>query len=225
MVEVTRKKYPLNPTLKWTDAEGRLTAQGFRIIRAIGELIENITIVDGEVTTDMIAAGAVTAGKITVDSLEAISAVLGNVVVEGDLIVEGTLTTTKLGANAVTEVTTGDQVGIKGPSGDTIVSVAVPVTSTGNTGVLVTFTGFATLPSSSASNFGLWALQLYRDASLIGQTPFLYYDDNFSYPIVASFIDEAPGTNPTYSIVSVLSSGDGNFRIEGGLLNCSLLKR
>jgi hypothetical protein len=215
MVEVARRKYPLNPTLKLVNGEGRATSEFFRILTAIGNLIENITIQDGEVTADMIS----------VDSLEAISAVLGNVIIEGDLIVEGTITTGKVAPNAISELTALLQGGTVGPNGDTILSGAVPVTSTDNTGLLLTFTSFMDLPTPNASNFGYWTITLNRNGVAIDTTPPLYYDDNFSYQPVASFIDPAPGTNPTYSLTTTLVSGLGFFTITGGVLNVGLLKR
>lgn len=215
MVEVTRAKYPLNPTLKLVTPEGKATSEFFRILRAIGDLISNIEIEDGEVTAD----------KIQVESLEAISAVLGNVIVNGDLLVEGTVTTGKVALNAISELTALLQVGSTGPSGGTVLSGAVPVTSANNTGLLLTFTAFMDLPAPNASNFGYWQLHLRRNGVTIDSTPLLYYDDNFSYQPVASFVDENPGTNPTYSITTSLDSGVGDFIIQGGVLNVGLLKR
>lgn len=214
MVEITRKKYPLNPTLKWVDSEGRMTAEGFRIMRAIGDLINNITIEDGEVTAD----------KIQVDSLEAISAILGNVIINGDLVVEGTITTGKVAMNAISELTALVQVGSAGPDGGTILSGAIPVSGT-NTGLLLTFTGFMDKPTEGAGNFGYWTITLNRNGVPIQATPLLYYDDNFSYQPVASFIDPTPGTNPTYSLTTTLYGGVGWFGINGGVLNVGLLKR
>jgi hypothetical protein len=215
MVEVTRAEYPLNPTLKLVTPEGRATAEFFRVLKAIGDLISNITIEDGEVTADMIS----------VVSLEAISATLGNVVIDGDLVVNGTITTGKVAQNAITEVTAAAQVSPVGPSGQTVVGVAVPVTTTGNTGVLITFNGFMSLPTPDPANFGTWGLYLTRNGVIIDSTAALYYDDNFTYPVTAAFIDDAPGLNPSYEIVTFLGSGLGNFQLAEGLIICSLLKR
>lgn len=130
MVEVTKKKYPLNPTLRWTTQDGRLTTEGFRIMRAVSDVLETVSIEDGEVTTDMIAAGAITAGKITVTSLDEISTFLGDVAIDGDLIVGGTITTSKLEDNAVTATATNTVSGGTFPHLTTfqeVIALTVPV--------------------------------------------------------------------------------------------------
>jgi hypothetical protein len=204
MVEVQRKKYPLNPTMKWTDAEGRLTAEGFRIIRAIGELIENISIEDGEVRTEMLEAEIIRVSTLFADEV---------------------IITNKIKPNAVSELSALFQVGSTGPGGGTIVSGAVPITTLSNTGLLLTLTAFMDRPNLDSGNFGYWSMQLNRNGTQIDTTPQLYYDDNFSYQPVASFIDPTPGADPTYSVTTTLHSGDGDFSITGGVLNVSLLKR
>jgi hypothetical protein len=204
MVEVTRAKYPLNPTLKLVDAEGRATAEFFRILRAIGDLINNIAIEDGEITTQMLEAEIIRVSTLFAD----------------EVIITG-----KVAPNAITELTAGLQVGLVGPNGDVAVDVDVPVTTTNNTGVLLVYTAVMTLPTPNAANFGTWGLTLQRNGVTIDSTPLLYYDDNFMYPVVASFVDETPGTNPNYTLTTFLNSGLGLFALEGGLLNCSLLKR
>ncbi|MHB1086461.1 MAG: phage tail protein [Minisyncoccota bacterium] len=55
----------------------------------------------GAVTAAKIDAGAVTADKISVASLEAISATLGNVIVTGSLIVDGSIITSKYSSNSI----------------------------------------------------------------------------------------------------------------------------
>jgi hypothetical protein len=215
MVEVTRAKYPLNPTLKLVTPEGKATAEFFRILRAIGDLISNIEIEDGEVTAD----------KIQVDSLEAISAVLGNVIVNGNLLVEGTITTGKVAQNAITEVSIGQQVGSGNPDGTTLCSAIVPVTSTSNTGVIVTFTAVQGLPVVNAANFGSWRVRLKRNGVMIASTGDIYYDDNFANLIAVQFVDANPGTNPTYEIYASTISGPGDFSISSGVLNGALFKR
>ena len=225
MVEVTREKYPLNQTLKLVTPEGRATSEFFRVLKAIGQLIGNITIEDGEVTTDMIAAGAITAGKITVTSLDEISTFLGDVAVDGDLIVGGTITTGKVATNAITDITVALQVGSAAPSDQTVLSSGVPITSSDKTGVLINFTGFMDVPSAGASNAGYWGLDLYRNGVKIDTTGAIFYDDNFSYQPVATWVDETPGVSPSYSVQTFLMSGDGNFTITNSTCVFSLFKR
>lgn len=204
MVEVTRNKYPLNQTLKWVNSEGRLTSEAFRIMRAVGDLISAITIEDGEITTEMLEAEIIRVSTLFAD----------------EVIITG-----KIAQNAISEITAIQQVGTAGPNAGTILTGIIPVTTTGNTGLVLTFTSFMDKPTFDPGNFGYWSIQLNRNGSQIDSTPPLYYDDNFSYQPVASFIDETPGTNPEYSLTTTLHSGLGNFGVTGGVLNASLLKR
>lgn len=244
MASVTKRKYPLNPTLRWTNENGRLTAEGFRIIRAIADVIENVSIVDGEITEQMladlavtadkigtgavvaakIAAGSVTAAKISVSSLEAVSATLGNVIIDGDLVVNGTITTSKVELGGITEVTTATQPVAVGPNGNQILLVDVP-TIADNTGVLIQYVGFMTLPTANPANVGGWQIYLYRNASLIAATPVLDYDDNYAYPVSIVFIDENAGIDPEYQLLTHLVSGAGAFTVGGGQAIFTQFKR
>lgn len=204
MVEVTRAKYPLNPTLKLVTPEGRATAEFFRVLKAIGDLISNITIEDGEVKTEMLESEIIRVSTLIADEI---------------------IITSKVAPNAISELTALTQSGSNGPNGETLISGTVPIESTNNTGLLLTFTSFMDKPYFDSGNFGYWGLHLRRNGSIIQTTPGLYYDDNFSYQPVASFIDPSPGTDPEYQIESYLSSGPGGFTITGGVLNVGLLKR
>lgn len=215
MASITTREYPITPTMRWVDSEGRLTGEGFRLMKAVAELVEAVTIEDGEITADMIS----------VTSLEAISATLGNVVIDGDLVVNGTITTGKIALQAVTEITIALQGGGVGPSGALVLSADVPVTDTGTTGVLIQFAGFMDKPVFDAANFGYWSIQLYKNGSPIDGTPGLFYDDNFSYQPVAFWVDESPGTDPEYEIYTVLGSGPGDFTLTDSVGIFSLFKR
>lgn len=207
MTEVKKKKYPISPTMRWISQEpgqeGRLTGEGFRLMKAITELVEAVTIEDGEVKTEMLEAGIIRVSTLFADEV---------------------VITSKVKPNAISELTALLQVGSTGPGG-TILSGVVPISSVNNTGLLLTFTGFMDRPTSGSNNFGYWNLNLYRNGSLIQNTPALFYDDNFSYQPVASFIDPTPGANPTYTLGSTLLGGPGAFNIMGGVLNVGLLKR
>lgn len=204
MTEITRKKYPISPTLKLVDEQGRATSQFQRLLRAISELVEAVSIEDGEITTDMLEAEIIRVSTLFAD----------------EVIITG-----KVAQNAISELTAILQTVPAGPSGDTILSGTVPISTTNNTGLLLTLTAFMDLPTPNPGNFGYWQMHLQRNGVTIGSTPGLYYDDNFSYQPVATFIDSDPGTNPTYSVITSLSGGLGNFTITGGVLNVGLLKR
>lgn len=204
MVEIQRQDYDINPTMRLVDAEGRATGEFFRLLKAVAEIVENITIQDGEITTEMLEAEIIRVSTLFAD----------------EVIITG-----KIAQNAITEVTTAVQVGTKRVTDLYLIQASVPVTSTGNTGVLVSFTAFMRRPTVSGANFGDWRVDLHRNGVTINQTPNLFYDDNFAYPVICAFVDETPGTNPLYEIVPVGVSGPCDFDIEGGLGVFSLLKR
>jgi hypothetical protein len=204
MVEVTRAKYPLNPTLKLVNAEGRATAEFFRVLKAIGDLISNIEIEDGEVKTEMLEAQIIRVSTLFADEV---------------------IITSKVAPNAISDITIAQQVGLNYPDGSVIVSTVVPVSSVNNTGVILTFTGVQGLPATNSSNFGSWRLTLYRNGVMIDSTGDIFYDDNFATLIAAQFVDTSPGTDPSYSIVAVTTAGPGDLSIYSGLLNAALFKR
>lgn len=224
MVAVTKKKYQISPTLRLTDGDGRATAEFYRVLTAIGVLLETISIEPGEITEEKLAALAVSAAKLQNGAVVIGKLAAGSIHVS-TLFADSVVITNKVAANAISELTGLVQVGSVGPGGTTILSGSVPVTSTGNTGLLLTFTAFMDKPTFDPANFGEWSIQLNRNGVQIASTPPLYYDDNFSYQPVASFIDPTPGSNPTYSLTCTLHSGLGNFNVSGGVLNVGLLKR
>ncbi len=92
----------------------------------IANTITSIAIQAGAIVAEHIGANQVLAEHINVVSLEAVSAVLGNVVVDGDLVVNGTLSTGKIAASAVT------QLGFSSGTGtSTSIGVNVPSSATG----------------------------------------------------------------------------------------------
>lgn len=82
----------------------------------------------GTITATQIAAGAVTAGKISVSSLDAISATLGNVTVNGALVVNGSISTLKYEfvsiINAAYAINTNDFNIGSSPSDGSVVAIA-----------------------------------------------------------------------------------------------------
>lgn len=215
MAEVSYRRYEVSATQRFVDPEGRLTQKGFELMKAVANLVSSVTIEDGEIKANMI----------DVVNLEAISAILGNVVVNGSLVVNGTLVTDKLAQNAVSEVTTAVQVGTGRTTDPYLIQTTVPLTSTGNTGVLVSFTAFQRLPAGGSGNNGFWELRLARNGVVIDVTPNIFYDDNFAGWQICSFVDENPGTNPLYEIIPWGLSGLCDFDILGGLGVFTVLKR
>jgi hypothetical protein len=127
--------------------------------------------------------------------------------------------------NAITDTTVAFQAGPVGPANNNAVEADVPVTDTGTTGVLITFTAFMSLPNPDPANAGYWQLRLLRNGSQIEITPPLFYDDNFAYPVTAIWVDNDPGIDPHYEIRTNLSSGLGFFTIDGGVGVFALFKR
>lgn len=204
MAEVSFTTYDINPSQRFVDQEGRLTQKGFEIMKAVTQLVSAVTIEDGEVKTEMLESEIIRVSTLFAD----------NVVI-----------TSKVAPNAISELTALLQVGSNGPDGETLISGTIPIDSLNNTGLLLTFTAFMEKPDFDPANFGTWGLHLRRNGTIIDSTPPLFYDDNFSYQPVASFIDPDPGDDPEYEIESYLVGGPGVFTVSGGVLNVGLLKR
>ncbi|WP_152522364.1 hypothetical protein [Sphingobium sp. HDIP04] len=103
------------------------------------------------VTTDKLDAGAVTAAKISVTSLAAISANLGNVAISGNLVVDGTITTGKITNNAVNKTVYSQ---LSNPGYDVFKGV--------NTG-----SGYAVYSTTFAKDEGSSALEFEASVSLL----------------------------------------------------------
>lgn len=204
MVDVKRQKRHLSPTTRWVNEEGRLTKDGFSLMKDFSEFISLIAIEDGEIKMEMLEAQIIRVSTLFADEV---------------------VITSKVKPNAISELSALIQPGSASPNGSMILVGTVPISSTNNTGLMLTFTGFMDKPTPDPSNVGYWSIQLNRNGVEIGSTPPLFYDDNFSYQPVATFIDENPGTNPEYSLTTTLHGGLGNFVITNSVLNVGLLKR
>ncbi len=79
----------------------KLRANSISTDKIIAGAITASKLAADSVTAGKIQAGAVSADKINVTKLDAISAVLGNVIVDGNLVVNGTLTNAKIGSGQV----------------------------------------------------------------------------------------------------------------------------
>lgn len=224
MTELVTKDYTISATQRFVDAEGRLTQKGFEVMKAVARLLQAVNVVDGEITTEKLAELAVTAEKLGDEAVVVGKMAAGSIWVN-TLFVNEVVWTDAVKQNAISEVTALTQVGSAGPVNEVLVAGTVPIDSTNNTGMILTFTAFMDRPDSDPGNFGYWGLLLKRNGVTIQSTPNLYYDDNFSYQPVASFIDEDPGEDPYYEVVTFLISGNADFTITGGVLNVGLLKR
>lgn len=150
----------------------------------------------------------------------------GIVYIETAVIKNLSIGTEKVSPRGVTDATIGEQVGSADPGDPYFVTQGVPVADDPNiTGMLIDFTAFMARPSIGSGNFGDWRIRLYRNGVHIKETPNLYYDDNFAYPVVAKWFDNAPGIDPVYLINGSVISGPGDFQVSGGLAIFTLLKR
>lgn len=264
MVAVEFQQYPLNPTLRWTTADGRLTSEGFRMMRAISAIVSNVLISSQEITTEMladlavtadkvgneaiiaakiaagailadkiaanavtaaaiaaasittekIAADAVTADKILVNELAAISAVLGNVQVNGNLLVNGTITAGKYGLlsvptgavqnNAIT-IFSGTNPGAKNAFSTTETTIQThPVTSDGGA-VLLMVSANVGWTTPGGSNWGPTTWRIRKNGSQVSVRN-IVVDDSWSGLQSWFWIDPSPGTSPnTYTLTTQAS--------------------
>ena len=198
MASISARRYQINPTTIFVGADGKLTGEAYRLMKAISNIVNAVTIDDGEVVTSMIAADAVTADKISVANLEAVSATLGNVVVDGDLIVNGTLTTPKHEANSITQgaAANGSNITVDDSDGETEIHTDdITVDFGGDVSIL-----FNSLAGSANSKFPLTTYRLKRNGTTI-LTKAWYVDDiEGTRDTIMNFVDQ-PGTGThTYSV-------------------------
>lgn len=101
MAAVSTKRFPLNPTTRWVTADGRLTGEGFQMMMAVSQLVEAITIEDGEITEAMIADASITTAKI--EDAAITSAKIGNAAITNAKIGNLEVERIKLADGAVTD--------------------------------------------------------------------------------------------------------------------------
>lgn len=208
MVKIERKKRHLSPTTRFISQkpgqEGRLTDDGFRLMKDLAEFISLIEIEDGEIKTEMLEAEIIRVSTLIADEI---------------------IITSKVAQNAISEISVGQQAGSKPPNGTPVVTITVPVDTTFNTGVILTFTAVQGLPPADPGNVGSYQLSLRRNGTTIAASGPIFYDDNFAAPMAIQFIDPSPGSNPVYALVASTLTGPGNFSISNGALSGALFKR
>jgi len=172
----------------------------------------------GAITADKVSAGAITSEKIQVSSLAAISATLGNVSINGNLVVGGTVSAGKLVSKTLTDqqiatgaVSASIMTGKGGPvrGGGTLQSAFINVPSGF---VSIDFNALFELPSPNSSNFGNFACRLFRNGSQIA-TWVMQYDDNYSYPIALMYKDDPGSGGFSYTMTCDNMSGAGQWTI------------
>lgn len=210
MVKVKRKKYPLNPTLKLVNPEGRATSEFFRILTAIGELIENISILPGEIGEDELAEFAVSLSKLQDNAVGVGKLAAGSIWVS-TLFVDEVIITSKVGAGQMTGGVSATQ-----PADAPMNTAAVSANMNVAYGsARISFIASQSRPTSGSGNFGNYLLRILRNGTPI-KVLSIYYDDNFAGVVGIVAID-SPGVGVhTYTIDTQLVSGTGNLHIVAG---------
>jgi hypothetical protein len=165
--------------------------------------IEEDMIQPGAVTKNKIAADAVTADKIDVNNLAAISATLGNVVVNGNLIVNGTITTPKIGTQ---QVTRGDTVTVSGQANLTrgLQSFCSATVNSIPAGAAVNIVasvviGWHAANSSAFGNVDLWVT---RDGTRVGSKKTVKVDDSWAGLQTWAVTDNSPVSGAEYEVIA-----------------------
>lgn len=199
MASVTSSKYPLNPTLRWVTRDGRLTSEGFRIMRAVSAIVDSVTIEDGEVTTDKIAAGSITAEKITASKIDA-----------DEILQDGTLITDLIAANAVTSVGSAFSEDIEVDE-DADEEVTVQTLAFTPTDGEVIISGMIDVGgvNSSGSNAD-YHFRLKRAGSeIIGYQRSVSDNGVIAFTLPFSYVDTSPGTSEvTWTITAECNQSD-----------------
>lgn len=224
MATISKNTLQYNRAVRLVGKDGRFTGQGWNAVEPLFELADAVTIEDGEVTTAKIAADAVTADKISVTSLEAVSATLGNVVVDGDLIVNGTLTTSKHEADSISDAVyafTSGNTGLNPGHGTKVLQTVTLTTVGGRVSLRGSFdavqTGYFEAPI---------VIGLNRDGSgIIGTAKWHTANWNGSawtgrsHQYFVDFEDEdASAGEHTYTMVGISTTAD--FTVGGRYLSC-----
>lgn len=156
----------------------------------------------GSITTPKLAADAVTADKISVTSLDAISAVLGNVVVNGSLIVNGSLVTGKAASEAWTI--------IRGAAAGNPVSAVFGTTQTvaqciqPSQGKPIMVVGSCAVDGTSGTSAPYIEIALYRDATKLVAYRLRADNANRFRPAALVFCDaNPPSGNITYKLTQL----------------------
>jgi hypothetical protein len=135
MTEITKRSYYISPTVRVVDGDGRLTKQGFDIFKAAAELVEAVTVVEGEITTAMLADLAVQASKLDNGAVVIGKLAAGSIHVS-TLFADEVVITSKVATNAVSVLgysqTLTDQT-----AGNSFVKIAETTVTTDGGAVLV----------------------------------------------------------------------------------------
>lgn len=87
MVKVERKTRHLSPTTRFIDDAGRLTTDGFRLMKDLAEFISLIEIEDGEIKTEMLEAQIIRVSTLFADSVVITRAVANQAITEATVAV------------------------------------------------------------------------------------------------------------------------------------------
>lgn len=189
MVATTSERQQLNAGIKFVNSSGRLTGQAYQFMDAIAEVISAITIEDGEVTADMIAANTITADEISVKSLDA-----------DEILVDGTIITDLIDNDAVSLAALAATDGSTIVNNETEEVISVSSSSVGDR-ALITFTCL------DGSNAGAQVtLALLRDSTEIETWDYGIPSGTSGSanlrPRSFTYVDESPGDEYSVEITT-----------------------
>lgn len=184
-------------------------------IAATTKLVLNADLGPASVGEPNVQEDAIRARHILVDNLEAISAVLGNVLVNGNLVVNGTLTTAKHSANSITAVLSAYTAGGIAIGGLLSASLNPDLTPYWTTVQTISGTAYGSeinldalitgTVHGSPGDWGYIAVRLLRNGSeLTSRRMYLNSDGTadgyWGAPIPLTFIDTPPAGSVTYTL-------------------------
>ena len=129
----------------------------------------------------------------------------GDVEIDGDLLLRGSLITDRLAEHAVTDYVITSPGGRQEDGGEVR---RASITVDNNADVHVRCSGYQYRPDQSSGNYGYYQLRLKRDGDVIAESPY-FYDDNFSQPFIIETVDRPSNGQHTYSCDYDVTSGSG----------------
>lgn len=194
-------------------------------VEATTRLVINADLGEDSVGDSNVQDDAIKARHIQVDSLEAITAVLGNVVVTGSLIVDGTLVTSKYADNSITALSAAASASGAGVAGvisgssdpdlsaywTTMQAAAI----TGNGSEIIINGNLQAVAYGAGDDYAFVAVRLLRDgAELIQNRKWIYATPNvlafYPTPFSVHVVDLPAAGAHTYTLQAAWYSGAGS---------------
>jgi len=212
MASVSTQKYPINQRMPWVDKDGKLTAEAFRVMRSIADIVSSITIGDGEISTAQLADAAITEAKIADDGpvstakiadLAITSAKIEDGAVTEDKIADNAVTTSKILADAVTlgASSSGSDITVTFAAGETEIHTDDIVVTGGEVSILFTAKAESTNTDKPVTTY-----RLKRDGVTIATKVWTIGKDEAARDAVIQFSDIPSAGTRTYSVTCELAA-------------------